>query len=291
MLPGGGVLKTPYTSWKGKLITVYPIHFITLFAALIFFPVSLFKYGKSAIINVLLNILLLQDFSKEPTTGNWVSWYLCVYLLCAIFTPIIIKAINESVMKANIILFVSLGTRYILESWQSAGYWEINFHYSPFIRLLEFIVSICYGYILLKVESAVQKKISSRIWFFVEIFVIFIYLLSYRYDMLRFWHITLSLIMVGVFFIEPANGGMNRICNNALIKSISNIQLEFYMIHQLVIRILRIFFLNIPKVHFGIICLFITIILAYLYKTFLKKPSERLMEEVFAKIETMWNAM
>lgn len=181
--------KTSYSSWKGKCISVYPIHFITLLIALIFFPISVLKYGKSAIINLTLNALLLQDFSKEPTTGNWVSWYLCVYLLCAIFAPIIIKAINESGMKASILLIVSLGIRYILESWRSEGYWDINFHYSPFIRLLEFMASVCCGYILLKIESAVQKKISKMIWFLIEVAIVFIYFLSYKYEMLRFWHV------------------------------------------------------------------------------------------------------
>lgn len=274
-----------YDNWKKKFVSVWPLHLLCFFVAYWMAPVKISQYGKSAVITIFLNVFLLQDFSESVTTFNWVSWYLCVYLLCALLAPVFLKIIDKSYKKAIIIGSVSLLVRYFLEAWQQYGFWELKMHYAPLVRVMEFLMAMCVGCICMHIQDI--KKIKSKsAWFVLELIWIIIFILVQQESWIRFYYILVELVLIAVFFLEPKSGLCAKVMGNKVFEALSKIQLEFYMFHQLVIRILRSKVTGtilLPLLSFAI-----TLLISWGYKLLLEQRLKRILEIVFEHFEKKW---
>lgn len=117
-----------------------------------------------------------------------------------------------------------------------------------------------------------------------EMVLILVYIVVNTLPLNRSLFYCYELLIVGVSFYDY--GFLAKIGSNIIIKSLSKIQLEFFLIHQLVIRILRLF-ISVDGV-IVVLSFFITVMLCYVYFYGFKDKNEIMMRKAITKFESVW---
>ena len=276
---------------KKKICKLYPLHVITLIAAL---PILLMNniHKNHALLRmlskILLNVFLVQAWipvEEFRYSLNNLSWYLCVCCLAYFFFPYILIRINK-IKKPSKIFFASMALVLCqiligvgVESCTSDTRLIQGLTYNfPLYRCFDFTLGCNLGWLY----TCCKKKINEKktclfvLTSFATIATIVLVPKIWNISFLTWCKNTVvlmpaSCLLVLSFFMLDLNES-NK-CISLLIK-LGNISAYTYLIHELVIRYINIFMIRVlsiintfaVKLFVGIIALLITVLLALCYE-------------------------
>ncbi len=260
---------------KKKLNKFYPLHFITLIFALPFLYKS-FLYGsfKSAIEKIVLKLLLLQSYIPDMDiyfSLNATSWYLSTNFFFIILTPFVIKFINFTASKINVVfaIFIIIVIQYLLFYFfadNKHAHWLL--YICPVVRMLDFVLG-WYTYVAGQKSEIIGAKIGLLAIFWNIILLYFSAFSNSMFYCTAAWSIPNVLLFLSLISSKKHNYLKEKILNTKLLVFIGNISFEIFLIHQLVFRYMAYIFKTIGLPNSILIYLFgiiITIILSVLYK-------------------------
>lgn len=229
---------------KSRLAKFYPLHWITLLAAI---PFSLYAgmWLKNGVI-LGINGLLLQSWfplSAVYFSFNGVSWFLSdMVFLVAVF-PFLSRVLDRGTGRWMLLLPAS-AIYCILCIFTPADLRNAVLYINPVVRMCDFTVGILAGmwYLRLKenvsvTESAQRHKTLLRI----VSLALFLVLLSMsvfipeQYTLMAFMFWPATVAMLVCIALNP--GGL---LSYRLTERLGQVSFPFYMIHQLVIRYISI---------------------------------------------------
>lgn len=228
-----------------KISKLYPIHLFTLILSTFIRIKWLFSFTLfENIIRFVLNLLLMQSlFPKYSLSFNAVSWYLSTLFIIYMFIPLLLKLVNY--IKINYIisgLFVIFSFEVLLGILIST--YDIDYmwflYISPYFRIIDFLI----GMILCKLYFIKFEKIKRINFTFLEILSICILLISYYLSFILPKQFTRGICYVPAFIVLIfvfANqiGTISKFLSLNIFQKIALFSFEFYMIHELLIMLMR----------------------------------------------------
>lgn len=253
-----------------KIKKLYPMHIAT-FVASIFIRYSwIISYNIEEIILMgILNILLVQSlFSKYALIFNSLSWYLSTTLFCYILSPILIRVVKKVKINEVILISVIWGIQLIIVMIIPNYTKEYDYllYISPYFRISDFLL----GIILAKKYTKRNIK-SNKNFTVIEVMIIIsfigIYLLSFILPSQYTRGVIFSpIFIIGIYYISYEGGILSQFLKNKLLINISKISFEFYMVHELVIGLLKkvLIFKNINWILRNILSAIIAFLISYI---------------------------
>ena len=251
---------------KKKLQCIYPLHALT-------FIICLFLFNKKFdFIPAIFNILLLQSWTVDKNIFfgyNGISWFISSLLFCYFLAPLLMNFIQVNNIKKMVMLVLCVAIFRIfiefLPSTTNYDLWDINYHINPVIRSLEFFIGmlILPFFVYLKNIFNIRKKL---LFSFLELFYIILLLEILQHtNFIRGAYIPLIFILVLIFSLDK--GYISEILSAKIFTIISNVELEFFMFHQIVIKLFYIFLPVSENIYStNITILFFVIIVSYCYR-------------------------
>ena len=201
------------------------------------------------ILKVIINITLMQGIVVIPDyslTFNGASWYLSTLFICYLFVPFFIIKIRN-INRNNLLIIGICFFQFIICSIlpEISKYYMDILYISPFIRIMDVIMGMVLAKIYL--ERDTEKEINYNLWQSICIPLLGI---AYMLSFILPGHFTRGLIyspvfILGIYFVSFEKGFIsNLLCNNILQK-LATISFEFYMIHELIIKLYYKLFKNI----------------------------------------------
>lgn len=197
-----------------------------------------------------LHLLLCQAwFSGIAMLYNGAAWFLSALFICYAAAPLIELLMSKlskrlDVYKAVAIVFIaSVSMRLLIECgvYVNPGYFPISLHTFPLVRVLEFAAAYAVGTLFMEVNPGKQEKADDKasfIWSLVEVFTVtaVVYLIvRFNNVMPRACFAILFIPFVLVFAI--GRGVLGRVLSHPAITKMGGIELEFYLLHQPIIRV------------------------------------------------------
>jgi len=264
-------LNTPVKYFKKKILSVYPLHFLTWLSAWILFYRE--DSPRETIVQSALNLTLLQSwftYNGCVYYYNSVSWFLSSLLFCYIIAPFGLMYIQACKhVKAGFLILIIL--RILLE-YLSVGFLGLNIYHNPLFSCLTFLI----GMQLYFTRGGYKPSIYAVLQAILPLLII---VLSIKFDnsiMISFYVIFEALFVLSMV---KAQGIVGRLLSGNIWQVIGNIQFEFFMIHQIVIRVLRQFELR------GAILIVSAFIITVLFSYVLKNSWIEIKEVVKRRIK------
>lgn len=239
-----------------KIKKLYPLHLIML--VVIYIIVQMPTSGK-AIERLIREFFLLKCWkphSEDYFAYNGVAWYLSTYLFVCMLAPYAIKLISKIKNKAQ--LFVSAafvyGLMVVVGYYVSIAHIPIGDTFAkwatyicPFYRILDFSLGVMLGWLFLhRQEQAQNNKIMAHL---LEVLALAAFILQeYAYLPIKENYMGIgynvyftisTLLIVWVFAVN--DGFITKILNNKLFIWIGNLSGYLFLIHQVVIRGLKMY--------------------------------------------------
>ncbi len=271
-----------------RLVKIYPLHLLCLAAAFLL----LFREQHNPLV-WLVNLLLLQSWFPNPAihfSGNNVSWFLSVLLLCYGVFPFIIRFVGKSLRKFLLAVCALLVVYFIAIQFVPADMSNGVIYINPLFRLPDFILGILLWQILNGKANGLTQRVSEMgtgIKTVIELAAIGLFVLTVavypyvapRYGLVSLWW-PASAALISVFSLFNENGGfVSRLLQIKPLVFFGNMSFSFYMVHVLVIRAARRlvgnFGLMVPDAAFIISTLVAAAVIAYVVWRYYEKPVTR----------------
>ena len=268
-----------------KVGKLYGLHLIML--AIMYVIVKMPTSGE-AIPRLVVDVLLLKCWrphSEDYYSYNGVAWYLSMYMFVCMLAPYVMKLIAKIKNKkqlfglAAVVYLVMLGVGYYVSVVQipiGDGFAKWLTYICPLYRILDFSLGAMLGWFYLNCD---WKKVQSGIWAFIlEIFAIAAFVISewaylpvkenYMGIGYTVYFTLTALLLVWTFAV---NGSViTKVLNNKLLLWLGNISSLTFLIHQVVIRAVK---MNLDKEAMGsaylptviVVCFVVTVVGAELY--------------------------
>lgn len=236
---------------KKKLIKIYPLHLITFLA--IFIPwfgyaldnIDQTKWFLNMMWKAVLNLLLLQSLALNESTVfsvNGVSWFLSMYMILMLLSPIIIFFTSKvSTLRKKLILFLVIFIAEVIfgGECQYSNYWRALTYTHPFIRLFDFTQGILLGQIFVEYKENVHMEITKGT--IIESIVLLIYILAIifikRLPYSLQYNAALVIESSLLLFVIALGGGMlSKLFSCKILVFVGDISMEIFLIHMVVIR-------------------------------------------------------
>ena len=287
---------------KSKISKLYGLHIVTLVLAMPFLLKGLIwtdivKIVKTIMI-IISQIVLLQSWIPNQDffyALNGVSWYLslCTFLYFSFYFILkriksfsckkeaVLNIITVSiVMSLLAILSYSLFNDSVISKWFT--------YIFPLYRLGDFYIGCCLGF-LFTIEKSNSEKNESLTYTVIEIVGILLLLCGmYIYSAteginnflssLRYTTVFLPSSVILVYAFAKNKGVLTRLFSNKYLIQVGNLSAYTFLIHQLVIRYVKIVFgtLKVDNVlAIGIVSIAMTIIFANVYIKLEKKIKQK----------------
>jgi peptidoglycan/LPS O-acetylase OafA/YrhL len=218
---------------------------------------------KFNISNIIINLLLFQSYfpnKNEVFLFNGLSWFVANIMFFYLVTPFIFHILKKFNIDKNakilaililvvylIAFFISYSFKWKVEAF-SIGWWLI--YISPFFRIFDYLIGFLAGFIFIRIKKV---KNTEREWKFgfsiLEISVIGIFLLSYKskfllIDSLRYGVYYIPVITFVIIVFAFGKGIISKIISNKILVYLGKLSYIIYMIHQLIIYYMSMFFGN-----------------------------------------------
>lgn len=260
---------------KNKIVKFWPLYFICcIVCAVCFEEFNAFYISlKSGFISLGLNLALLQSWTQNPYTFNSVSWFLSSLLGVYFVAPFALKLFKKVKSKYGYVLLLAIVwlVRFLLEYFNGKLYY-INSNHFPVFSILTSI-----GGMLL---FPLSKDIKSN---FIINSILEISLLAIV-AWLAYVHVDDVCISIQILFVWTAfyifilnNDVFSRFMGLDIWNIFSQIQMEFYLLHQMVLRLISRTVLGNILIIKILVSFAITYFMAVIYNIFLKKRLEHIM--------------
>jgi len=292
--------KTSFIYLYKHLKSFYPLYLINTLIEI--YRRKNISLNKLTFIEIfIINFLLLQSLSRYKRFVpclNGHTWFLSALMLCYFSSPFLLNGINT--LKRSLILFMIVSSIRIfgevLIKKGAINLLDADFHYGPFVRLLEFYMGMLtvpiYFLIRFYLDSFRKQKIYFTIFF--TIFQIFspilIYVVCFKFKYIFYrGHFALffSIIIIALGFDY---GLISNILSTKIVQLIISCQIEMYIL-QLNLNhfINKLLFKENPKNKIEIeiqffIKLIIIFTIAFLYKKKLKPKLTNIFDTIVISI-------
>ena len=273
---------------SGKIAKVWPVHFIA------FLIISAYLAGSdphdffrlSTAWKAAVNLCLMQAWSSDPFSFNSVAWFISALMFCWFMSPLMMSVLRRS---GNVTAAAFAGCAVIrialeLGSGSGTGSFAVDFHVSPVIRCMEFFM----GMMMVPAYNTLRKDMERRAaggsaslpagimagMTGAELLVSAGYIfLMYRMEgiWIRGYFVLAACVLVFTFALDA--GALSRFLSLKVFAMFAVIQMEFYLFHQVIIRVLGPELTAVsPSVFIqSVIMFFITVAAAALYDRLLEK--------------------
>lgn len=263
-----------------RCIKFYPLHWLTLLAAL---PFAVLSFSKWTLPILAVNTALLQAWIpiyEVYFSFNAVSWYLANTMFFAMVFPFIFKWIAGASSKGKSLIAVILAIIYVVVAMllPEEKYHAI-FYISPYMRLMDFVLGIylALGYIKLKerpVNNWNNVACQIAIVSLIVLLVIESCLLSETATLFApvYW-IPVALLIV-IASLSEQNGG--QILQNKWLQRLGDLSFVIFMVHQIVLRYTNVIFNKIlhfeNDIVYVVFTLTMTIVVSIVVDKYILKP-------------------
>ena len=267
-----GIKASPMENGKfawSKVKKLYGLQLVMLGVAYWFskMPTSLEAQKK-----MLLDICLLQSlipYSDVFFSYNGVAWYLSVYLFICFFAPWILKLFGKCREKKAVIfisvliygVMVALGYVVTRKSIAIGDYFAYWFTYIfPGYRLLDFTLGVTLGWMYLHLEKpSVGKWLMTFLEAGAAAAFVLVILIFHRmegvYDGLCYTALFAPVSVLLVWIFACSQGWILRLWNNPLFCWIGHLSGGAFLIHQIPVRWLRIYFPRTMEEPWRVLCI------------------------------------
>ena len=273
-----------------KICKFWPLHlFVTVL--LFFFYFRVFTFAE--IYKNLISLCMLQAWSNNIDiyfAGNGVMWYLSAMMVCHFLSPFLLRLIKKGIRFSAAAFTIVFLIRFSIDFAKAMypGMLLIDTHVSPVVRSMEFFMGmLMVPFMMCLKELAGKLTKSKRIILFtlIEIMILggALYLLTCHTGL---WRSVCVLMFCPVVFVISINEGIvSLILSLKPFQWFSCIQLEFFILHQALIRL----FYNLDYVGFdnrwikGLMMFIIVAVAAAAYHVLLTGRLEKLMRRLFSR--------
>lgn len=255
---------------RRKLRQFYPLHFITFLIACIVGNV-IHKINADTLIGAVLNLMLIQPFfSQYALSFNALSWFLAITIFLYIVAYPLQRVLNR--MKNTAVpMFLTILAILLLNLLNRFGF-ELYLYTNPVYRILDFWLG------MLIARMYVDKKIVIRKSNCVELLLVAVFVIQYTVSLFisgdpGYFSI---LFAVSLYVFAVGEGCVSTLLKSKFFAKISSYSFEFYMIHELALRVFRkVFsesiFYPIRLILIALPALIVSIVFAVCYKSVCKR--------------------
>ena len=290
LIPAG--LRQSWDYVSGKIAKIWPAHFIAFLVIAVYLagsdPHDFFRLSTAW--KAVVNLCLMQAWSADPFSFNSVAWFISALMFCWFMSPLLMSVLKRprSVTAAAFAGCAVLRIALELASENGAFVFSVDFHVSPVIRCMEFFM----GMLMAPAYMAVKKAVECRTCggssarpagtaagmtvaelTVAELIVSSCYIfLMYRMEgiWIRGYFVLAACVLVFTFALNA--GVLSRFLSLKLFALFAVIQMEFYLFHQVIIRVLGPVMTVVSRSVFiqSVILFFITVAASVLYDRLLK---------------------
>ena len=263
---------------KNKIVKFYPLYFICcIVCAVCFEEFNAFYINlKSGFISLGLNLALLQSWTQNPYTFNSVSWFLSSLLGVYFVAPFALKLFKKVKSKYGYVLLLAIVwlVRFLLEYFNGKLYY-INSNHFPVFSILTSIG----GMLLFPLSKDIKNNFIINSILEISLLAIVAWLAYVHVDDVC---ISIQILFVwAAFYIFILNNDVfSRFMELDIWNIFSQIQMEFYLLHQMVLRLISRTVLGNVLIIKILVSFAITYFMAVIYNIFLKKRLEHIMVNV-----------
>ena len=266
-----------------KLADFWPLHAITMLAVMFVFDNPILT--QKNLINGVINLLLLQAWSEKTMFSyNGPTWFLSALLFCYFLAPFLLRLAKNLRTSCFLFIFAYLVrafVEYVVTAFPGQ-FWSINVHSFPIIRALEFTMGMMLVPLFMRINERDWGEQSYLVMSALEIAALAGALwatIHFNGIWRRFGFLLPYSALLFVFAFD--RGLLSRILSCKAAKWFSEIQFEFFILHEAIIScfappLKRV----IPKWSVGAVLFLITLVLAMLYKKYLRKSLSSLFVRV-----------
>lgn len=229
-----------------KIKKLYPLHIATMIiSAVVFFPEIIGARGVEFLPKaIVVHSLLLQAWLPDYTyTLNRLSWYLSVTLfLYAVSYPLV-----RLIRSRKRIYLTCIGTVTIISAINAVSIFihALPLYSNPMYRLLEYslgmIIAECY---LRNCESGNYTMARGYKASLYECAVCMVFVVQYCFTFLRgktYYGEYTIVFSLALYIFAQGNGFVSKLLSSKPLQQLAKYSFEFYMIHELWLRGLRVF--------------------------------------------------
>lgn len=222
-----------------KLKDFYPLHVLTFICA---FLLNKTAPNFGSIKSAVINLLLLQSFSeKQWLSYNSLSWYLSVTIFLYILGYFLIRLVNKYVDKTGCLLLIVIAVILAVNLiYRVNGSISLYYIYAnPFYRTLDFLLGMLIARLFLNNSGG---KADIYIYWYAELFLAFCFIVQYIISL----EVTANpgyytvLFSAALYLFARGKGVLSRLLSSKILYKLSYYSFEFYMIHELVLKVMRI---------------------------------------------------
>ncbi len=232
---------------KRRLIKFYPLHWLILF---LFVPLDYLCSVPVTFKTFFPNFLLVQSFipiKEFYYSYNSPSWYLCNTVFFAILFPFIyrwLSGIKGRQWTGMAVLYIAL---IVVECFVPEKYWQSILYINPIIRLFDFILGVMMAMFYRNVlaKESIKIKLQKKKWLlYLLLFISFAVVIYFSLNNMGvagcayvYWLPFVVLILSTSFISVTCE---NSFMANKLLMSLGGVSFSFYMIHSLVISVVKV---------------------------------------------------
>lgn len=283
----------------GRLIRIYPLHVLTLAAAIL---VQCRTFTTEKILIYLSNLTLVQAWIPESRfyfSGIGTAWFLSALLFCYLAFPVMIRMLSRMSLYRTVATLCGVIMLYYVVN--QCVQWCLNYeviYINPAMRLFDFAL----GMLLWQLwrcgaESLanVAHRQSTATRTAIEVVVIAIFVaaialhgqLPLRYALASMWWLPSMLLIITFTAMDSGGGLFTRLLQWRPLVTFGNVSFSFFMLHIVAGEYLRIAFEKIavePSAEAFVATLFVvTVVAAFAVSRYFEKPIVSLWKRYFCR--------
>lgn len=229
---------------KRRVARVWPLHLVCLLAALTLLPVTL---NADTVAALGLNIVLLQSWVPLRDfffSGNSVSWCLCDLMFFYILFPWLRRLFHRLKGRLIAVLTAAAAALYVAVAVIVPADFRLGVVYvNPLMRLPDFLIGMGLCMLLLhhrqrlpRMSESAATAAQAGVWLLLGLFIAL-----WPFVPPTVQYASLLWIPCGALLMATACGGgpLTRLLKWRPLVRAGELSFSFYMIHQLVIRVMR----------------------------------------------------
>lgn len=271
-----------------KISSFWPLHFLT-FLVLFFFVSAKPLFTKENILTGFMNVTLIQSWSPDVnvySAFNGASWFLSSLIFCYFMSPLFIGILRN--VKKPIVWFAMAGTLRsvieIVEVMAPGQFWTMNIHIHPFVRCIEFFIGMTCYMAYKKIREKNISRMTCTLCETMALGLIVVISIVFNNHLIRAIFILCMCPVILVFAV--GKGVVSKMLSNKVMIKFSEIQFEFFIIHQAMIKIFAKYVLMENIIFYNIACFGAILVCSYLYHKYIGYKLKNVMMCVFEKFFT-----
>lgn len=284
---GSGLRESGGEAWRfmtRHLVKFWPLHICILICYLILSGISGELFTESGLIKAILNLFLLQAWSPNTATSfafNGSSWFLSAIVFCYFMAPFLLESARNcrhTLARFAFVAVIRFLLEYICRKYEGEFYC-INFHTNPFVRSMEFYM----GILLYNLFERTKEAFADRIVLCTAVELLSALTLCATFGFsenavyTRISGIIASCFVVYAFSFN--SGILSRIMSAKPFELLNRIQLEFFMVEETVMHIVKLLYNGNVYIQIGLMFVATTAVAAA-YHIILAPPLTKLFKRI-----------